>query len=257
MTDPARLVLQRRSRRCAHSDDRSSVFRADGRARALALPNRSQAWRPPATRLELRLRLSPCQIRQSLAAEAFRLRHPRYRSPPAAAWLQPDDRAYTFGRRAPLLQASFGRGNQQRFTPHPRSSSGWGQAVNCLVLSGTAPIVPSGTGFSCYRGPKSTKTPVWSASCSLRNFSNLESFGFLLTEPAKSEPCGATASGLRYCHCFDPVAFAVATSASESGPTARPGRIDREREPLGPPLPSHNSSTLIRAQRPAGSEARA
>ena len=39
LTDPARLVLQRRSRRCAHSDDRSSVFRADGRARALALPN--------------------------------------------------------------------------------------------------------------------------------------------------------------------------------------------------------------------------
>ena len=58
--------------------------------------------------------------------------------------------------------------------------------MNCLVLSGTAPIVLSGTESSCYRGPKSAETPSISKASEARNFSNLESFGFLLTEPAKT-----------------------------------------------------------------------
>jgi hypothetical protein len=54
--------------------------------------------------------------------------------------------------------------------------------VNHLVLSGTATIVPSGTRSSCYRGPESELTPWRSIPSSPRNFPNLESFGFLLTD---------------------------------------------------------------------------
>jgi hypothetical protein len=56
--------------------------------------------------------------------------------------------------------------------------------VNHLVLSGTAGVVPSGTRSSCYRGPESELTPWRSIPCRLRNFPNLESFGFLLTDCA-------------------------------------------------------------------------
>jgi hypothetical protein len=54
--------------------------------------------------------------------------------------------------------------------------------VNHLVLSGTATVVPSGTRSSCYRGPESELTPWRSTSSSPRNFPNLESFEFLLTD---------------------------------------------------------------------------
>ncbi len=87
--DPAGLVLRRGPRRRARSDHRPRIFRADRRSRALALPDRSQAWRPPGIWLELRPRLSPRQVRQPLAAQALRLRHPRDRPPPAAPRLQP------------------------------------------------------------------------------------------------------------------------------------------------------------------------
>jgi hypothetical protein len=53
--------------------------------------------------------------------------------------------------------------------------------VNHLVLSGTATLVPSGTRSSCYRGPKSNITFWRSNSFRVRNFTNLESCGFLLT----------------------------------------------------------------------------
>ena len=56
--------------------------------------------------------------------------------------------------------------------------------MNHLVLSGTATVVPSGTRSSCYRGPESELTPWRSKPCPLRNFPNLESFGFLLTDCA-------------------------------------------------------------------------
>jgi hypothetical protein len=56
--------------------------------------------------------------------------------------------------------------------------------VNQLVLSGTATLVPSGTQSSCYRGPKSGLRPCCQTLCSPRNFPNLKSFGFSLTEPA-------------------------------------------------------------------------
>lgn len=56
--------------------------------------------------------------------------------------------------------------------------------MNHLVLSGTNTIVPSGTGSSCYRGPESIETRYLRTACGNRNFSNLESFGFLLTDRA-------------------------------------------------------------------------
>jgi hypothetical protein len=61
--------------------------------------------------------------------------------------------------------------------------------VNHLVLSGTRTIVPSGTKSSCHRGPKS-KSTSWRARISrARNFTNRESFGFLLTEALEPASC--------------------------------------------------------------------
>ena len=58
--------------------------------------------------------------------------------------------------------------------------------MNHLVLSGTATHVPSGTGSSCYRGPK-PDVKLWRPIVfHARNFPKLESFGFLLTNPALS-----------------------------------------------------------------------
>ena len=54
--------------------------------------------------------------------------------------------------------------------------------MNHLVLSGTSTIVPSGTRSSCYRGPKSKSTPWRVRTSRSLNFTNWESFGFLLTE---------------------------------------------------------------------------
>jgi hypothetical protein len=54
--------------------------------------------------------------------------------------------------------------------------------VNHLVLSGTDCVVPSGTRSSCYRGPESQLTAWRSTVFRPRNFTNLESFGFLLTD---------------------------------------------------------------------------
>ena len=54
--------------------------------------------------------------------------------------------------------------------------------MNQLVLSGTESLVPSGTASSCYRGPESGERLSRSIASGARNFSNLESFGFLLTE---------------------------------------------------------------------------
>lgn len=58
------------------------------------------------------------------------------------------------------------------------------QPVNELVLSGTATLVPSGTGSSCYRGPESILSPCPAALSRRRNSSNQKSFGFLLTDRA-------------------------------------------------------------------------
>jgi hypothetical protein len=54
--------------------------------------------------------------------------------------------------------------------------------VNHLVLSGTATHVLSGTRSSSYRGPKPKVTFWRSNSFRARNFTNLESFGFFLTD---------------------------------------------------------------------------
>ena len=56
--------------------------------------------------------------------------------------------------------------------------------MNQLVLSGTTILVPSGTGSSCYRGPKSVLSACYQARSSRRNITNQKSFGFLLTDRA-------------------------------------------------------------------------
>lgn len=58
--------------------------------------------------------------------------------------------------------------------------------MNQLVLSGTPTHVPSGTRSSCHRGPESEVIRWQSVRCARRNFPNLESFGFLLTDAASS-----------------------------------------------------------------------
>ena len=66
--------------------------------------------------------------------------------------------------------------------------------MNSLVLSGTAPIVPSGTGSTCYQGPESLENPGDSETWGSRNFSNKESFGFFLTGTPESARCGSAGS---------------------------------------------------------------
>src|SRR5690606_27486879 len=100
--DRAGLVLRRRPRRCARSDDRPRILPPDRRSRALALSPRAQAWRPPAAWLELRRPLSPCEVRQPLAAQALRLRPARDRPPTGAARLPADHRAAAGRPRTPF-----------------------------------------------------------------------------------------------------------------------------------------------------------
>lgn len=56
--------------------------------------------------------------------------------------------------------------------------------MNPLVLSGTSPLVPSGTLSSCYRGLDSTRFRFESSACEARNLPNQNSSGILLTDPA-------------------------------------------------------------------------
>lgn len=53
--------------------------------------------------------------------------------------------------------------------------------MNQFVPLGTKTSVPTGTRSSCYRGPKSDETSCSSTACRGRNFTNRESFGFILT----------------------------------------------------------------------------
>lgn len=54
--------------------------------------------------------------------------------------------------------------------------------MNSIVLSGTRTLVPSRTRSTCYRGRKSELTLCCAKIFRARNFTNLESFGFLLTD---------------------------------------------------------------------------
>jgi len=56
--------------------------------------------------------------------------------------------------------------------------------VNRLVLSGTPRIVPSGTRSSCHWGPETRLIRCFQWKIRLLNASNLESFGFYLTQSA-------------------------------------------------------------------------
>lgn len=224
----------------------------------MALSDRPQAWRPPGIWLELRPRLSPRQVREPLAAQALRLQHPRHRPPPAAPRLQPRDRARHLRGRAPLVQANLDRRASGHSQPRSRRSTRWGQAVNCLVLSRTAPHVPSGTESSCYRGQESAEKASVSKRCKPRNFSNKESFGFLLTEPAKTRPCGATASGLnRRLNRRDPSIFAGTANASERDAIGGPARTDRGEVTLEQPLLHEKSLPPLKAKKVTERGARA
>ena len=66
--------------------------------------------------------------------------------------------------------------------------------MNQFVLLGTTTDVPTGTRSSCYRGPKSDETSWHSTTCRARNFTNLESFGFLLTRSRVFQAVGKRAS---------------------------------------------------------------
>ncbi len=57
--------------------------------------------------------------------------------------------------------------------------------MKTLVLSGTAPIVPSGTGSSCYQGPNWSLTHCRVVIHDAPNCTNIESFGFNLTDRAE------------------------------------------------------------------------
>jgi hypothetical protein len=61
--------------------------------------------------------------------------------------------------------------------------------VNSLVLTGTRTPVPLGTRFSCYRGPESELTLCRIKSSSSHNSTNLESFGFFLTDGPPGSAC--------------------------------------------------------------------
>ncbi|MEH2571732.1 hypothetical protein V1272_001067 [Bradyrhizobium sp. AZCC 1708] len=65
--------------------------------------------------------------------------------------------------------------------------------MNQFVLLGTTTDVPTGTRSSCYRGPKPDETSWHSTTCRGRNFTNLESFGFLLTRSRVFRPVGKRA----------------------------------------------------------------
>ena len=93
-------------------------------------------------------------------------------------------RARPSRRRASQLHAHSCRSAGGCSAPSRPRNRIWGQAVNHIVLSGTATHVPSGTRSSCYRGPESSETSWRSIACRARNFSNLESFGFFLTDRA-------------------------------------------------------------------------
>ena len=69
---------------------------------------------------------SPRQVRQPLAAQAFRLRHSRHRSPPAAAGLQPHDRTVLVRRGAALLQTLVHRSADRSAASLPRLTACWG-----------------------------------------------------------------------------------------------------------------------------------
>ena len=58
--------------------------------------------------------------------------------------------------------------------------------MNSFVPSGTAPPVRSGTHSPCFRGPESSESCRSSTACGARNFTNLKSFGFFLTDGALS-----------------------------------------------------------------------
>lgn len=116
--------------------------------------------------------------------------------------------------------------------------------MNCLVLSGTRTIVPSGTGVSCYRGPQSPNLRAKSASCELPNLSNPDSCGIFLTEAGFSARCGRVTDCRERAMIFAPLNqkgdVGKATLALHlTGERARRGRCvalieaDREGSALG------------------------
>ena len=67
-------------------------------------------------------------------------------------------------------------------------STGCGQAVNGLVLSGTSTIVPSGTGVSCYQEPKPGLTYGKQSANRPLNLESNRDANFCRAEPAGDKP---------------------------------------------------------------------
>ena len=170
------------------------------------------------------------------------------------AWLSTRHRPRPARRRAPQLHAHSCRSAGGCSAPSRSRNRIGDKPVNHLVLSGTATLVPSGTRSSCYRGPKSSETFWRSTSFRARNFSNLESFGFFLTERAFSTAvvsgrnfriwCEVSRNGSRHCE-LDSRCRGRVTS-----------RLSRNRTPLRLPLPEScpaaSSGTMIAANIAAG-----
>ncbi len=108
--------------------------------------------------------------------------------------------------------------------------------MNHLVLSRTATIVPSGTRSSCYRGPESELTPWRSIPSSPRNFPNLESFGFLLTDRASR----LTVDSDRAAKPHAPAGRLLGQRQSPRPVTAAACLQCRKRTEAAPPLASPN-----------------
>ena len=124
------------------------------------------------------------EVRRAVAAQTFCVRPARHRTSAAASKLPALRPSRPAWRRASRLRADPTRPARARFRP-PRSVSPLcGQAVKTLVLSGTDSIVPSGTKPSCYRGPKWSLTPCYVIVHGVPNCTNIESFGFILTDRA-------------------------------------------------------------------------
>ena len=140
----AGLVLSRRPRRRARADDRPRVFRADGRSGALALPSRAQARRQAAAgwRFDFRHLYMPSR-------RAFR----RSSASPSSCATSPAASLCRAIASASIARAA-GRELLAFVSTASLSTGSCGQAVDAVVLSGTARHVPSGTASSCYQEPK-------------------------------------------------------------------------------------------------------
>jgi hypothetical protein len=144
---PARLVLRRRPPGRARLEHRSRLFLADGRAGAFDFAH---------------LHAKSGSL-SSLKHFAYDIRDV-VRREPLPGYCLAIERAPSGAERLSFkpspIQAIAHRPSGRRLAPPPTRHARWGQPVNSLVPSGTAPHVPSGTASSCHRGRNPAKRQV-------------------------------------------------------------------------------------------------